>query len=64
MIVKRTPTQELDWVTQHHYLGPVIPELKNAEIKKALSFVAIACYFWFVHVNFNTCPLAETIDAR
>jgi len=44
----------LDWVPRHHYLGLTIFELKNAKIKRAFSFVVIACDFCLAHVNLHT----------
>jgi len=38
-----TDSQELDWVPRHYYLRLAISELKNTEIKRALSFVVVAC---------------------
>jgi len=55
--------QVLDWVPRHHYLRLAISELKNTEIKRALSFVVVACYFCFAHVNLIPRPLAVTVDA-
>jgi len=36
--------------------------LKDAEIKRAFSFIVIACDFCFAHVNLHTHPLAVTVD--
>jgi len=56
-----TDSQVLDWVPWRHYLRLAISNLKNTEIKRALSFVVVACYFCFAHVNLTTCPLAVTV---
>ena len=48
--------QVLDWVPRHHYLRLAISDLKNTEIKRALSTVLVACYLYFAHVDLNTCP--------
>ena len=51
-----TDSQVLDWVPWHYYLRLAISELKDAEIKRAFSFIVIACDLCFAHVNLHTRP--------
>ena len=48
-----TDPQVLDWVPRHHYFRLAISELKDAEIKRAFSFIVIACDFCFAHSIFT-----------
>jgi len=61
-VTSHCETDPQDWVPRHHYLRLAISELKDAEIKRAFSFIVIACDFCFAHVNLHTRPLAVTVD--